>query len=112
MVLRRDQSVEQICKCIRWLRRENARGARIFVRPEWAHTLSLIDDLSADTTQEMAKSGFEPAITVETSPDNFQVWLNHGRVLSDRFLSTLVARQLAARFGGDRGSCDWRHFGD
>jgi RepB DNA-primase from phage plasmid len=26
-------------------------------------------------------------------------------------LSTLVARQLASRFGGDRGSCDWRHFG-
>src|SRR5262249_19266331 len=24
---------------------------------------------------------------------------------------TLAARQLASRFGGDRGSCDWRHFG-
>ena len=34
-----------------------------------------------------------------------------GRVLSDRFLSTLLARQLASRFGGDRGSCDWRHLG-
>ena len=50
-------------------------------------------------------------MVVETSPNNFQVWLNHGRVLSDRFLSTLVARGLASRFGGDRGSCDWRHFG-
>jgi hypothetical protein len=50
-------------------------------------------------------------VVVETSPNNFQVWLNQGRVLSDRFLSTLVARQLASRFGGDRGSCDWRHFG-
>ena len=59
----------------------------------------------------MAKTGFEPAVVVETSPDNFQVWLNHGHVLSDRVLSTLVARQLASRFGGDRGSCDWRHFG-
>ena len=39
------------------------------------------------------------------------MWLNHSRVLSDRFLSTLVARQLALRLGGDRGSCDWRHFG-
>jgi hypothetical protein len=34
MVLHRDQSVEQICKCIGWLRRKNARGAHIFVRPE------------------------------------------------------------------------------
>jgi hypothetical protein len=39
----------------------------------------------------MGKTGFEPALVVETSPDNFQLWLNHGRVLSDRFLSTLVA---------------------
>jgi len=111
MVLLRDQSVEQICKCLRWLRRENARGAHIFVRPEWPHTLSLIDDLCAETIQEMGKTGFEPAVVLETSPKNFQVWLNHGRVLSDRFLSTLVARQLASRFGGDRASCDWRHFG-
>jgi DNA primase RepB-like protein len=111
MVLRRDQSVEQICKCIRWLRRENTSGAHIFVRAEWPHALSLIDDVGADTLEEMDKMGFEPVVVVETSPDNFQVWLNHGRVLSGRFLSTLVARQLASRFGGDRGSSDWRHFG-
>jgi DNA primase RepB-like protein len=106
MVLRRDQSVEQICKCIRWLRRENTSGAHIFVRAEWPHALSLIDDVGADTLEEMDKMGFEPVVVVETSPDNFQVWLNHGRVLSGRFLSTLVARQLASRFGGDRGSSD------
>jgi RepB DNA-primase from phage plasmid len=111
MILGRDQSVEQICRCIIWLRREDARGAHIFVRPEWPHTLSLIDDLSADAIEEMPNTGFEPAVVVETSPNNFQVWLNHGRVLSDRFLSTLVARELASRFGGDCGSCDWRHFG-
>ena len=111
MVLQRDQSVDQICKCIGWLRQENARGAHIFVRPEWPHALSLIDDVHADAFEEMAKTGFEPAVVVETSPNNFQVWLNHGRVLSDRVLGTLIARQLASRFGGDHGSSDWRHFG-
>jgi hypothetical protein len=111
MVLCRNQSVEQICKCIRWLRQENTRGAHIFVRPEWPHALSLIDDVGADALEEMGNMGFEPAVVLETSPNNFQVWLNHGRVLPDRFLSTLVARELASRFGGDRGSCDWRHFG-
>ena len=29
----------------------------------------------------------------------------------DHLLSRLAAGQLALRFGGDRGSCDWRHFG-
>jgi hypothetical protein len=111
MALRENLSIDRILKSIRWLRRENACGAHIFIRPMWPHTLSLIDDLSANAIEEMRESGFEPAVVIETSPDNFQAWLNHGRTLSDRFLSTLAARQLALRFGGDRGSADWRHFG-
>ena len=47
---------------------------------------------------------------METSPGNFQAWLNHGRVLP-RAESTAAARALAERFGGDRGAADWRHFG-
>ena len=47
---------------------------------------------------------------METSPNNFQLWLNHGRVLSQQ-MSTLAARELARRFGGDLSSADWRHFG-
>jgi hypothetical protein len=54
--------------------------------------LSLIGDVGADALEEMAKTGFEPAVVVETSPNNFQVWLNQGRILSDRLLSTLAAR--------------------
>ncbi|MBL8209676.1 MAG: hypothetical protein JNK87_03140 [Bryobacterales bacterium] len=47
---------------------------------------------------------------METSPGNFQAWLNHGRVLP-RAESTAAARALAEHFGGDRGAADWRHFG-
>jgi RepB DNA-primase from phage plasmid len=46
----------------------------------------------------------------ETSPGNFQASLNHGQVLPKQ-LSTLAARFLAERFGGDKGAADWRHFG-
>ena len=74
MFLRRDQSVEQICKRTKSFRRENARGGHIFVRPEWPHALSLIDDVGADALEEMGKTGFEPAVVVETSPNNFQTW--------------------------------------
>lgn len=59
----------------------------------------------------MKQSGFEPALVVETSPRNFQAWLNHGRIISDRFLSTRLAKELACRFAGDLSSADWRHFG-
>jgi hypothetical protein len=73
--------------------------------------LSLIDDLTLDAIAEMKRTGFEPAVVVETAPNNFQAWLNHGEVLCDHSLSTLAAKQLAHRFGGDPSSAHWCHFG-
>jgi hypothetical protein len=99
-----------IFKSVAWLRAKNAEGAAIYVRPKGEHPYSLVDDLSADAVRRMGKEGFTPAIAVETSPCNFQAWLNHGEVL-DRRTSTQVARALAERFGGDPGAADWRHFG-
>lgn len=110
MLLREGWTSQQIEAVIRWLRRENARGAQIFVRPHGLHALSLIDDLNASTIAAMKLAGFQPAVIVETSPANFQIWLNHGRIL-DRDLSSLAAKELSRRFGGDRSSADWRHFG-
>jgi hypothetical protein len=31
----------------------------------------------------MKHSQFQPAIVVETSPNNLQAWLNHGRIIFD-----------------------------
>ncbi len=111
MLLRTGWSVEQIEAALSWLRRENARGAQIFVRPHGAHALSLVDDLSAETITRMTVAGFQPALVVETSPGNFQAWVNHGRILSDLTFSTRAAKELARRSGGDPSSADWRHFG-
>ena len=111
MLLRSGWSADQIDAALAWLRRENARGAQIFVRPHGAHALSLVDDLSAEAITRMTDDGFQPAVVVETSPGNFQVWLNHGRILFDRTFSTQAAKELARRFGGDPSSADWRHFG-
>src|SRR5260370_34303978 len=91
----------------RW--KTNARGAHIFVRPHGCHTLSLIDDLSAYAIAMMNESGFQPALIIETSPHSFQAWLNHGRTISDQFVSSQAAKELANRFGGDPSTADWRH---
>jgi hypothetical protein len=99
-----------ILKSIPWLKAKNAEGAAIYIRPHGEHRLSLIDDLPAAAIEDMTKRGFQPALIVETSPKNFQVWLDHGRVLAKE-LSTAGARRLAETFGGDLGSADWRHFG-
>jgi hypothetical protein len=111
MLLRSGWSVEQFDAALGWLRRANAHGAQIFVRPHGAHALSLVDDLSAEAVLRMGDDGFQPAVVVETSPRNYQVWLNHGRILFDRTLSTQAAKELARRYTGDPSSADWRHFG-
>ena len=93
-----------------WLRLKNGRGRNIYIRPSGEHRLSLIDDIGWRAVARLKEEGFEPAVIVETSPGNFQVWLNHGVVLS-KDLSTIAARLLARRFLGDTASADWRHYG-
>jgi hypothetical protein len=110
MLLREAWTVRQIEEAIQRLRRENVRGAHIFVRPHGVHALSLVDDLNIGTIARMTDAGFQPALIVETSPQNFQVWLNHGQTL-DRDMSSRAAKELAKRFDGDLSSADWRHFG-
>lgn len=99
-----------VLKSIPWLRAKNAEGAAIYLRPKGEHQYSLVDNLTADAIKRMHAEGFTPAIVVETSPANFQAWLNHGEVL-DKRTSSAAARDLAERFGGDPSAADWRHFG-
>lgn len=99
-----------LLKSVGWLKHQNSHGRNIYIRPRGEHHLSLVDDLTGEAIQRMKCEGFRPAVVVETSPGNFQAWLNHGRILS-RAESTLAARTLAENFGGDRGAADWRHFG-
>jgi hypothetical protein len=110
MLLREGWGVRQVLKSLLWLRRENLNRGHIYVRPAGLHQLSLVDDLRAAALARMKAEGFEPAVVVETSPGNFQAWLQHGQVL-DEATSTRAAKELALRFGGDMGSADWRHFG-
>jgi hypothetical protein len=99
-----------IIKSVPWLRHQNREGRNIYVRPKGEHHLSMVDDLTACAVSEMKAAGFNPAVVVETSRGNYQAWLKHSERLSTE-VSTAAARTLAWKFGGDRGSADWRHFG-
>ena len=111
MLLHESLTASQIRARFAWLRQENACGAHIFARPHGLSRLTLVDDLSDSALNSMKRAGFTPTLVVETSPGNFQAWLKHSRVFSSRESGTVAARELAARFGGDRSSADWRHFG-
>ena len=101
---------DTLLRSVSWLSSQNAHGRNVYLRPNGEHHLSLVDDLTAEAIHRMKAEGFTPAVVVETSPGNFQAWLNHGQVLP-KHVSTLAARSLAERFGGDKGAADWRHFG-
>ena len=106
----RTWDTESLIRSVPWMRLQNLQGRNIYIRPKGEHNLSLIDDLKPEAVDRMAASGFKPAIVVETSTGNYQVWLKHPKSLSKE-VSTAAARTLAERFEGDKGSADWRHFG-
>lgn len=103
-------AVDEVLRRLSFFRYCNSRGEHIYVRPSGEHACTLLDDLDTDAIRRLHSEGFAPAAVVETSPRNFQAWLRHADVLP-RALSTVGARRLAARFGGDPGAADWRHFG-
>lgn len=109
LMIRRWTAAE-IEKSLGFLKAQNMRGSHVYVRPEGEHAYSFVDDLTAARVAEMKQAGFPPALVVESSPNNFQAWVAHGQTL-DAATSTRVAKELAAQFGGDPSSADWRHFG-
>ena len=106
----REVDVEGAGRLLPWLKYRNAHGGNIYVRPAWPHAMTLVDDLSSDAVLAMQAQGFEPSLLIETSPDNFQAWLDNGRLM-DKPVATRVARLIAARFSADENSADWRHLG-
>ena len=94
-----------------WLKRMNAQGHDIYVRPEGSVGLILMDDLDQATVIRLNHDGLAPAVVVETSPGNYQAWLRVSPQPIAPEQATMVARILAERYGGDPASADWRHFG-
>ena len=109
-MLPRQWNLDTLLRSVSWLRLKNAEGRHIYIRPAGEHSLSLIDDASIQVIERLKSEGFAPAVVLETSPGNFQAWLRHGQILP-KHLSTLAARLLAYRYGGDLASADWRHYG-
>ncbi len=111
MLLRREWTPAQVEASIGWLRKMNAQGRDIYIRPSGSSGLYIVDDVPAATVERMRAEGYAPAIVVETSPGNHQAWVRVSDVPLSQGEGTAVARALAARFGGDLSSANWRHMG-
>jgi len=101
-----------------WLRRENMRGCNVYVRPvAWQGSapasagIVLVDDLTREGVAQLHRDGLRPAVVTETSPRNYQAWVRLSPAPLAPALATQAAKELAARYDGDRASADWRHYG-
>ncbi len=110
-MLTREGSADEIVAEIGWLKAMNAQGNDISVRPAGSSGVVLVDDLSARALKELARDGLTPAAVTETSAGNYQAWVrvSDGPLLPE--IATEAAREVAARYGGDPKSADWRQNG-
>ena len=110
-MMNREWSRSEVEQSAPWLKRMNAKGNDVYIRPAGEHGLVLGDDLKVQGLERMKAEGFAPTATIETSPGNYQAWVK----LSDKSLSaearTIAARALAKHYNGDLNSADSKHYG-
>ncbi len=99
-IARRQWDGAELEQSTTWLKRMNARGNDIYIKPAGEHGLVLVDGLKTDVLIVMERQGFRPAAIIETRPGSCQAWIK----LSDRQLSQevcdIAAYGLAQQFGG------------
>ena len=105
----------KVLASVAWLKRENAKGSEIYIRPgkhqDKNSGLILVDDLKRSQIELMKLDGMTPAAVTETSPANYQAWVRVGDTPIGSAAATEIAQALAQRYEGDAHSADWRHFG-
>src|SRR5947208_802103 len=100
-MLIRTWTVAEIDRGIPWLKRMNAQGHDVYIRPAGSVGLILVDDLDLAAIGRLKQDGFTPALVVETSPGNHQAWLRVAEQPIAPEQATMAARMLAERYGGD-----------
>ena len=107
IILRRKlYSMEQVD----WFRARNANECHIYGRPNCTRFI-LVDDVTDDALSRMKQEGSTPTVVIETSPDNFQVWITASCKELPNQVSTELGTLLASKYGGDPGSTDALHLG-
>lgn len=109
-MMRRMVEAGDLEKFMPWLKRMNAQGNDIYIRPAGKdHGVVLVDDLDRRNLERLKSEVGAVAIT-ETSPGNFQAWVK----LTDRMDTDTrreAARFIAERYAADMNSADGQHYG-
>jgi hypothetical protein len=101
---------------VRFLRARNREGCDVYVQPYAGHQNAgyiLVDMDRARPTilAAMRAQGHDPCVVVETSPGHWQAWIHLSHSPLEPAVATAAGKLLAAAYGGDLASTDWRHLG-
>ncbi|WP_332855268.1 DNA-primase RepB domain-containing protein [Duganella sp. S19_KUP01_CR8] len=65
----------EVLNSMAWLKRMNARGYDVWIRPDGEHGLVLLGGLKKRDVQTLRERGFAPATVVETAREQYQAWV-------------------------------------
>lgn len=71
----RNWSHQELRRSVPWLKRMNALGHDVGVRPSGPHGLILIANLDRSTLLKIQAMGLSPAVTLETGPKEYEAWI-------------------------------------
>ena len=93
----RQWSERELLRSLAWLKRMNARGYDVTLRPAGQHGLVLLDGLQQADLQRMDARGWHSAAVVEVQHGRFQAWIK----LSRQPVADALRDQAASRLASD-----------
>jgi hypothetical protein len=101
---------------VRFLRGRNREGCEIYVQPyagnhNAGYILVDLDHAPTTTIANMRAHGHNPCVVVQTSPARLQAWIRLSTSTLPPSVASAAGKLLAAAYGGDPASTDWRHLG-
>jgi hypothetical protein len=85
-------SKADVSQSMAWLKRMNARGYDVWIRPDGENGMALLGGLNKHDLHTLRERGFAPAAVVEIGPEQYQAWVK----LSERGLDGALRNQASA----------------
>ncbi|WP_308495464.1 DNA-primase RepB domain-containing protein [Duganella margarita] len=98
-----------------WLKRMNARGYDVLIRPDGEHGLVLLDGLTKTQLNTLHQRGFGPALVVDVERGRYQAWIKlslaHIAEHTQEQAAQALRKGIGLPAGGERSPKDGRMAG-
>ncbi|WP_353401427.1 DNA-primase RepB domain-containing protein [Duganella hordei] len=88
-----------VSQSMAWLKRMNARGYDVWIRPDGEHGMALLGGLRKRDLHTLRERGFTPAVVVETGREQYQAWVKLSAMGLDESLRSQATAGLVKGLG-------------